>query len=61
MEKKTRQVLTSIGSVLVLAPSTSYSAHVPTLSSDQRMQQVWQRTGQQLQEAMKQHKNQVSL
>ena len=50
---KTAHILRSIGSVVNISPRTDYARFVPRQTSNERIEQSWEKTGQRIKTAMK--------
>lgn len=57
MNKKMKNFLKGVGSVMDIAPSKDYAQLVPKVSPQERMRDHWARTGKAIQEASKRFAN----
>jgi len=57
MRNSTRSFLAGAGSVLAIFPASDYSSHIPKESASVRINQSWQKTGDQLRAAMREYEN----
>jgi len=54
---KAAHILRGIGSVINISPSTDYSRFVPKQTSNERIRDSWEKTGQRIKTAMKRFDN----